>query len=65
MATKSQRHRSIGNGPSQFRKWARQLFSRIPVSEQYLRATLHKPTRDSQSTAKLPEPHDGDAAAVE
>ena len=65
MATKSQRHRSIGNGPSQFRKWARQLFSRIPVSEQYLRATLHKPTRDSQSTAKLPEPHDGDAAAIE
>ena len=65
MATKSQRHRSIGNGPRQFRKRARQLLSRIPVSEQYACAALYKPTRDSQSTAKLPEPHDGDAAAVE
>ena len=65
MAAKSQRHRSIGNGPRQFRKWARQLFSRIPVSEQYACAALYQPARDSQSAAKLTEPHDGDAAAVE
>ena len=65
MTAKSQRHRPIGDGRREFREWSRQLFSRIAVGEQHACAAFHQPARDTQSAAKLPEPHDGDAAAVE